>query len=450
MKRRLLVANLILVTTVLLLLEVPLAVVYARHEHDSLDTALQRDASSLAALSEEIIEHPGDHDVNALAQRFRAGVGDEVTIVDRNGTSLTPTGSAPVTADFGPALVEARGGQSATGEVSGLSFVAVPVGANGDTHGAVVVARSDGPVDHRVHLFWVALIGIGASVLIVSVLVSRRLARWTVDPLRRLDEHAEDLGRGDFGARADITAGPPEVIALSKSFNGMAAQLDELVSSQRRFVADASHQLRSPLTALRLRLETLDPNDPQSVSATREAALNESARLTRIIDGLLALARAEGHRPQRRLIDVASVIAQRHEAWTPLAAEQGIDLCVDLPDEQLVADIVPGHLDQILDNLIDNALDATPSGRGVVLRAGPTTTDVEIHVTDEGKGMSGDDRKRAFDPFWRSGDGHTNGHSGLGLAIVDQLVRVNSGVVMLERAAAGGTDAIIRLPRTQN
>jgi len=450
MKRRLLVANLILVTTVLLLLEVPLAVVYGRHEHDALDTALQRDAGSLASLSEEIIEHPGDHDVDALAQRFRAGVGDVVAIVDRTGTNLTPGGLDAVTADFEPALDEARGGRTAAGDAHGVSFVAVPVGSNGDTHGAVLVARSDGPVDRRIHLFWLALIGLGAGVLLVSVLVSRRLARWTVEPLRRLDEHAEDLGRGDFGARADVTAGPPEVIALSRTFNGMAAQLEELVSSQRRFVADASHQLRSPLTALRLRLETLDPNNPQSVSATREAALRESARLTRVIDGLLALARGDGHRPERQPIDVASVIAQRHEAWRPLAAEHSVDLRLDLSDEPLVTSIVPGHLDQILDNLIDNALDATPSGRAVVLRADPTSAGVEIHVTDEGKGMSDDERQRAFDPFWQSGERHTNGHTGLGLAIVDQLVRANSGKVVLERAATGGTDAIIRLPRTQD
>src|SRR5439155_24495537 len=127
-----------------------------------------------------------------------------------------------------------------------------------------------------------------------------------------------------------------------------------------------------------------DPNDPQSVSATREAALHESARLTRVIDGLLALARGDGHRPERQPVDVASVIAQRHEAWRPLATEHRIDLRLDVPGEPLVTNIVPGHLDQILDNLIDNALDATSSGRAVVLRAGATTTAVEIHVTDDG------------------------------------------------------------------
>jgi len=443
--RRLLISNVVLVTMVLLLLEVPLALVYARHEHDALDSALQRDASSLAALSEEIIEHPGDHDVGALAQRFTAGVGDQVAIVDRTGNTLTPSRPDDLT-DFGSALVDARAGHPTSGEARGQSFVVVPVGANGDTHGAVLVARSDGPVDHRIHLFWLVLLAIAAGVLVVSTLVTRRLARWTVDPLRRLDEHAADLGHGDLSARADITAGPPEVIALSHTFNDMAQQLDELMASQRRFVADASHQLRTPLTALRLRLETLDPNDPPSVATTRDAALTESTRLTRIVDGLLALARAEGHRPQRQPIDVAAVISQRHEAWMPLAAEHLVDLRVadDLP--QVAASIVPGHLEQILDNLIDNALDATPAGGAVTLDARSSRSGVEIHVTDEGPGMTDEDRQRAFDPFWQSRDRHHNGNTGLGLAIVGQLARTSNGVVALERAPSGGIDAVVRFP----
>jgi signal transduction histidine kinase len=447
-KRRLLISNVVLVAIVLVLLEVPLALVYARHEHDAVDSALQRDASSLAALSEEIIEHPGDHDVGALAQRFTTDVGDQVAIVDRNGANLAPTQDSYLDADFGSSLRDARAGRPSSGEAHGLSFVVVPVGANSDTHGAVLVARSDEPADQRIHLFWLALLGIGAGVLLTSVLVSRRLARWTVDPLRRLDEQAAELGRGDLAARADIASGPPEVIALSRTFNDMASRLNELITSQRRFVADASHQLRTPLTALRLRLETLDPHDPSAVSTTRDAALQESARLTRVVDGLLALARAEGHRPQRQSIDVAVVIAQRHEAWTPLAAEHDVELRLANDDDDVTASIVPGHLEQILDNLIDNALDATPAGRSVTLWTRATETGVEIHVTDEGTGMTDDERQRAFDPFWQSNKHHPNGNTGLGLAIVDQLVRTSSGLVTLERAPVNGIDAIIRFPAT--
>ena len=226
----------------------------------------------------------------------------------------------------------------------------------------------------------------------------------------------------------------------------MADRLDELVTSQRRFVADASHQLRTPLTALRLRLENLDADDPSAVATTRDAALLETSRLTRLVDGLLALARAEGRRPERQDVDLAAVVAQRFEAWAPLAAEHDIDLQLDCAGP-VSAMVVPGHLDQILDNLIDNALDATPPGHGVQLRTAATSSIIEIHVVDEGRGMTADDRRRAFDPFWQGPQRHANGGTGLGLAIADQLVRANGGTIVLEPSGSGGIDATLRFPR---
>jgi hypothetical protein len=118
MRRRLLISNVILVTVVLLALEIPLALVYARHEHDLLDGALQRDATSLAALSEEIIEHPGEHDVGNLAQRF-GGSGTEILIVDRSGNVLTPGPSSSTTAAFTDAVTQARGGHTSAGVRTG-------------------------------------------------------------------------------------------------------------------------------------------------------------------------------------------------------------------------------------------------------------------------------------------------------------------------------------------
>jgi signal transduction histidine kinase len=447
MRRRLIASNLLLITIVLLLLEIPLAAIYTRHEHDALDSSLQRDASSLAALSEEIIEHPGAHDVGSLAQRFTAGTGGEVIIVDRAGNRLTPAPAGDPNG-FQTAIDATRTGQATTGEAEGLAYVAVPVGSASDSHGVVLVARSDAATEHRVHQFWLALAAIAIAVLAISAFVSRRLARWAVDPLQRLDDHAAELGRGALHRRVETNTGPPEIAALAHTFNEMADQLHQLVSSQRRFVADASHQLRAPLTALRLRLENLDANDADGVITTRDAALLEAARLTRIVDGLLALARADGQRPERQTVDVGEVVARRHEMWSPLAAEQRVDLLLDTNgDHAIRAMLVPGHLDQILDNLIDNALEATPAGRAVHLAARSTATAVEVHVIDEGPGMTAHDRQRAFDPFWQSTRQHANGTSGLGLAIVDQLVRASNGAVVLDRASSGGIDAAIRFSR---
>ncbi|MCU1458534.1 MAG: two-component system sensor kinase [Actinomycetia bacterium] len=444
MRRRLLIANLLLVVALLLVLEVPLGIIYSRYEHDSLNTALQRDAAALAALSGDIVTHPGEHDADAIARQFSAAPGDLVAIVDRTGKQLTRPSVLTNDREFTAVLRAARGGTAATGEIGGLIYVAVPLGAAGDNHGAVLVARGDEAIDHRVHQFWLFLTAFGAGLLGVSLLVSSRLTRWVVDPLRRLGDQASALGRGELTARAEPGDGPSEVVALAATFNEMADRLDELVTSQRRFVADASHQLRTPLTALRLRLESLDPDDPAAIPTVRDASLDETARLTRIVDGLLSLARAENRRSERESIDVGAVLADRQEAWEPLATENGVRLLVASNGSPPVrALIVPGHLEQILDNLIDNALDASPADGTVTLGAEPNGRAVRIHVTDHGPGMTSDERRRAFDPFWQSPDGNATGSTGLGLAIVEQLARGSQGTVVLEPADGTGLDAVI-------
>ncbi len=417
MRRRLILANLALVAAVLFVLEVPLALVYSRHEHDALDAALQRDAAALAVLSGEIVEHPGDHDVAALARHFSNEPAELVAIVDSAGVDLTGDNVLSRDPGFRGALDAARQGTEGTGEVNGILYVAVPMSAGG---GAVLVARSDEPIDHRVHQFWLVLVGLGMSVLGVSLIISSRVSRWVVDPLRRLDRQAAALGQGQLSTRADTAHGPPEVVALAATFNEMADRLDELVTSQRRFVADASHQLRTPLTALQLRLETLDPQS----EATRDAALDEVARLTRLVDGLLSLARAEGARPVREPVSITAVLAERHDAWLPLATEQRVGLDLDSSGSaSITAELVPGHLEQILDNLIDNALDVSPPDSTVMLRSARVGPYIEIHVIDEGPGMTEEERRGAFAPFWQSATGRRTGSSGLGLAIAQQLAR---------------------------
>jgi len=450
MKRRLLIANLIVVSVVLIILEVPLAIIFSRHEHDAVATSLQRDAGSLAALSEEVIEHRGDHDIAALAQRFSAG--RVVLIVDGDGNALT---SRPVEIgerDYARMVELARAKEPDSGEVNGLGYVTAVVGSdNGANNGAVVIASSDAAIDRRVRRFWMLLAGVGMAVVAVSVVVSNRLGRWVADPLERLDERAARFGGGDLDTRADTSDGPPEVVTLAITFNEMADRLDELVSSQRRFVADASHQLRTPLTALRLRLENLDPDEPEAIATTRDAALDETGRLTRLVDGLLSLARAEGHRPGRTLVDVTATLGERQEAWSPLAIERGVQLSIAAHSQNsLCLALVPGHLDQILDNLIDNALDASSTGGTIELRANATSGGAEIHVIDHGRGMSEPERQRAFDPFWQNPDGHSNGSAGLGLAIADQLARACRGSITLEQTSGGGTDAVIRFGNSPN
>ncbi|MGH9114661.1 MAG: sensor histidine kinase, partial [Acidimicrobiales bacterium] len=242
--------------------------------------------------------------------------------------------------------------------------------------------------------------------------------------------------------------GPPQVRSLAAQFNQMAGRLAELVDAEARFVADASHQLRSPLTALRLRLENLEAGSGGAAGDGLAAAGREVQRLSRVVDGLLTLSRTGGAEPDQAPVDVQAVIDERCDAWSALAEERGVELAVVGERRPIETWLVPGDLDQILDNLLANALDASSQGGRIRVEiADMDTGHFVVHVVDEGPGMTAEERERAFDRFWQAAPSDLNGgHSGLGLAIVAQIADRNRASVELRQGQPTGIDAVIRLP----
>lgn len=222
----------------------------------------------------------------------------------------------------------------------------------------------------------------------------------------------------------------------------MAERLEHVVEAQQRFVADASHQLRTPLTALRLRLENAEAAGDEARRADFEAALREVDRLSRIVDQLLVLARAGSGRLPVTDVDIAAALSGRAAAWGPVAENQGTAIAVEA-DGVGSARALAGSVEQILDNLIANALAVSPPGSTVVLRAARVGPRVELHVVDQGPGMTPEERAVAFARFWRAGKGDG---SGLGLAIVRELAEASGGDAGLDPAPEGGLDAWVRLP----
>ncbi|MBC7644457.1 MAG: HAMP domain-containing histidine kinase, partial [Thermoleophilia bacterium] len=283
------------------------------------------------------------------------------------------------------------------------------------------------------------LIGIALLMLLVAVAIGWALAAWTQRPLDQLRAATLNITVGGNLARshAPTDSGPPEVRELAHEFNSMIDTIDSLLGAQRAFVADASHQLRTPLAALRLRFDNLLAASPGTTSLL--AAQLEVDRLAAIIDGLLALARVDGTSAQPSVVDVADIARTRIETWDALALERNIELSGDIAEGQLFAKALPGSLEQVLDNLIDNALEATPDGGTIHVKAQsvPGASDiVTLVVTDSGRGMSAEEREHAFDRFWRAGDAAPGG-SGLGLAIVRELVEHSGGEVTLAPAQQG-------------
>lgn len=456
MSRRLLVGYVTLTLVVLAVLEIPLGVANSRSERRDLSAKVERDAVAVASLAEETLESGGSEAVPALrsvAERYLRDTGGRIVIVNAKGAVLvdsSPPEPGPRSFASRPEIAVALGGDVATGSrhsktLGGdLLYVAVPVASSGVVHGAVRVSYPTSTLDERVRSYWLLLGAIALVVLALAVAVGVRLSRWVARPLLRLEEAAQAVGGGDLHARAPVDDGPPEVRSLALAFNDTVAKVEALLGSQHEFVADASHQLRTPLTALRLRLENLEADVAEPSRAGLESALAEVERLAQIVEGLLALARADSGEAPAGAVDLAAVVAERVGAWQPLAEERGVALRAEggpLPP----AHAAPERLVQVLDNLIANAVEHSPPRKTVAVRVSAIGERLELRVTDEGPGLSAEERGRAFDRFWR---GRTDSAgSGLGLAIVRRLTETDGGEALLEEAPGGGLAAVVRLPR---
>jgi signal transduction histidine kinase len=454
MTRRLLLSYLSLTALVLVLLEVPLGVLYSHHERDSLLATARRDATALAVLAGADLQRPPTTDLAALAARYRTQIGAEVAIFDSTGrpaVPLDPGEPEEHTPDVSAALARALAGGSGTAARSdedGPQLVAaVAVRPAIQLLGAVVVAVPAGSTYSRIHLAWAGLVVAAVGLLGLAAGVGLLLARSLSAPVLTLQRAARRLGAGELDARAPSN-GPREIAELATEFNEMADRLAALVSAQRRFIADASHQLRTPLTALRLRLESIAEEARPEQAMGFEAAESELARLARLVDGLLALSRAEGRRWERQPIDLIEVAKARRDAWVSLAEERGVSIALDARAGPRDVLAVPGHLEQVLDNLISNAVEASPGGSTITLSVREASLDgapaLSLHVRDQGPGLTEADRKRAFDRFWRGQE--SDGGSGLGLAIVAQLVKASGGQATLSQAVPTGLDAVVTLP----
>ena len=453
MTRRLLLSYLSLAVVVLAMLEVPLGFVNARTEKERLTAKVERDAVSIASLAESTIE--GDlptsnlKAVERLATRYAAATGARVVITDGQGVALVDTAPPlPGERTFAtrPEFRAALRGDVATGTRRSntlgydLLYVAVPVASGGKVYGAVRITYPTSELDRRVRNYWIALAGIAVVVLAVAALIGLSFARWIRRPLAGLEDAAAEAGAGDLSARAPVPDAPAELRRLALEFNDMVARVDWLVSVQRAFVADASHELRTPLTALRLRLENLERHVTDGGRASLTAAAAEVERLSGLVDELLTLARADAGTAPAGNVDVVALAAGRLDAWRPAA--DGSRLLLEAPPE-LHARVGRDRITQVLDNLVANALRHAP-GTTVTVRVVRTGRLVELRVADEGPGLSDEEKRRAFDRFWRTGSGR--GGSGLGLAIARRLVEIDGGTIELRDAAGGGLEAVVRVP----
>jgi signal transduction histidine kinase len=357
-----------------------------------------------------------------------------------------------------PAMLASQPVQPVTEFAGPYVIVAMPVVGQGTVVGTVILARPTKSLNHEILALWVILGSVAVVAMIAAALLAFGLARWVSRPLKGLDAAARRLADGDLAIRAKVGSGPPELRRLGTTFNTMAGRLEALVHGNRAVIADVSHQLRTPLAALRLRLDLLAADTDPDTGHELAGALDELARLSRLVDGLLTVARAENVVPVPTAVDVAEVASERVVAWHPVADDRSIVLIATAAGAgsglgsalgvgrsagaPVLAWIGEGHLEQILDNLIANALEALSPGNMVRLTTSATAAGVQITVADNGPGMSAEDRERAFLRFTTSSPNGT----GLGLAIVHRLATSNGGTAGLAETPGGGLTVTLDFP----
>lgn len=460
MKWRLLAAFTGLIALVLLAQDVPLASYLRDIERDRLLASLERDAFILAGASEDVLSGEDTSssvtDLQSTVDLYAARDLARVVIVDAD--ALVVAASDPDVApgdDYSnnrPEIAMALTGAPASGErdsqdAGPLVYVAVPVLSGGTTVGAVRITYAASVIDDRAGDKSRGLLLVGVISLAGAALAAIFMANSITSPLRRLQRSTDRLKAGDFSERA-TEEGPSEIRSLARSFNSMTEQINHLLEQQRSFAGDASHQLRTPLTALRLQLEraaAMIDEEPETARERIEAAGQETERLQRLVEGLLMIARSEGSTPTKVPIDVTSLVRERAAVWIPFAEERDVSLVVDAPDG-LVAMAVPNALEQIIDNYVDNALGVAQPGEQITITAARHRDTVSVHVIDEGPGMSPEHLAHAFDRFWRAPDA-PHGGSGIGLAVVSHLARQSGGTAELRgRTDHRGLDAAVTLP----
>jgi signal transduction histidine kinase len=440
------------VVLAIIALEVPLGLALRDRVDTEVRAQATAQASIVAATAADLLVPPNRARLKTLVDRAAAATRGRVLVVDARGVVVADSaGPAMTGASYAsrPEIAAALHGtdvqdirRSATLGRDLLATAARAVN-HGRTVGAVRVTQSVGAVNRAVHRSWAALALLGLLVLVLAAAIGAVVAGRVARPVSRLERAAERVAAGDLSVVAAVD-GTREQRSLARSFNEMTARLAKLLRSHQDFVADASHQLRTPLTALRLRLEeadaALDDDDTGAVRSELRAATGEANRLARIVDELLVLTRAPGTRPAAEPVDLAAGATAAVQRWTPAAASRGMTLV----DAALTSSHVAAartEVDRVVDALVENALAYAPDGTTVRVLADGAA----LHVDDEGPGIEPAEAEAVFERFHRGSAGRaTPGGSGLGLAIARELAgRWGASVTLGPRPAGAGTRATL-------
>ena len=425
MRRRLLAVVLATTTLVVVAFAVPLAALVRSVARDRAISGAERDASALAP----VLAITGDTDlIDAAISRTSLGADDRLTVVLADGVALGDTTAVP-----SDALAVARERQRSftVEDGDGLSIYAPVVTGAGAGAGGVPVIRARvpaGQLDEGVTEAWIALAFVAVGLVVAAAVIADRLARSLTQEAGAMAETARALADGDPAAR--VSPGTtPELVDAAHALNLLADRIDALRAAERERVADLSHRLRTPLTALRLDADRAGTPDVVAGVDRLEAAVTDLIRAAR---------RPLHTSPVAARDDVVATARERVAYWAPLAEDDGRSWTADLAHEPVYAALDASELVAALDALIGNVFSHTPEGasyRVEVVRDGAV---VVVAVEDAGHGIADPDL---------AARGRTGGAStGLGLDIARQTAEAAGGEMVVRPSALGGARVELRLP----
>jgi signal transduction histidine kinase len=446
---------LIALAYVLLLAIVSLGVPLALSLRDRVNAEVRSQAQSqvdlVAATAADLLTPVKTTALDTLATTAARSARGRVIIVDRSGRVVADSnGPAGLGVSYAqrPEVSSALGGRPVQTQRHSQTLgedilaTAVPILHGGGPIGAVRVTQSVTAVRTAIRRSILRLGLIGLVVLVLGLAAGSFIAGQVARPLRRLERVARQIAGGDLTARAAVE-GSTEQRSLAESFNEMGDRVARLLGSQRAFVADASHQLRTPLTGLRLRLEearalAVDPEAEREL----DAAAAEVDRFAHIIDELLVLSRAGERELPATPVDVANLAANAAERWRKTADERQMTVTHEPNGSAGAVWCAPADAERALDALLENAIAYAPRGSTVTIAVKPA----RIEVLDIGPGLAEGEGELVFERFHRGRAGRTGPPgTGLGLAIARELAREWGGDVTLANRPEGGAVATLRL-----
>jgi signal transduction histidine kinase len=401
---------------------IPLCLLVRTLAQDRAMSAADQEGRNVAIL---VASLPDDAQLDELVAALDARAAPSTGVLTATGREL---GAGGVSAED-PEVQRALAGEAFT-IVDGAGGRALLPVVGPDGTAVVRTTVTSAELRRGVAPAWAGILGLGLVLLLGALAISTRLGRRVSDPVRAVAQTAHRLREGDLTARAPVS-GTEETVELAEALNGLAERTTELLASERASVADLSHRLRTPVTALRLDSEAV--TDPE----LSQRLVQHVANLQRAIDSILAEARRPVRSDLPERCDAIAVLRERTAFWAALAEEQDRLLTVELPDYGVSVGLARDDLADLVDVLIDNVFAHTPDGTALRVSAVHAGDRLRVEVSDAGPGFSG---PPGIDAVRRVGT------TGLGLDIVRRTVLGRGGTFRMGTAREGGAQVVLELP----